>query len=113
MQKALGNLFRSIAEVVENGNMKDGDVASDVTVAMDYDTPAKTTNTVETGMSDSVVENDIIDLIDNSDFSHRKATTLAEKLGVSVERVKVIAEDSDELFIYTQRDTDVVLIRLN
>lgn len=114
MQKALGNLFRSIAEVVDNDATEDEDedgVA--VAVAIDYDAPAETTNTVETGISDSAVEDSIIGLIECSDFTHRKATTLAEKLGVSVERVKVVAEDSTDLFIYTQSATGETLVRLS
>lgn len=107
MQKALGNLFRSIAEVVDNGT-PENEAAAAVAVATAPDAGA-----AETGMSDSAVEDGIIGLIEASDFTHRKATTLAEKLGVSVERVKVVAEDSEDLFAYMKGSTGETLIRLS
>lgn len=113
MKKALGNLFRSIAEVVDIGateNQAGDAVAVAVAVAEGGgDAPLAS----DTGLSDNAVEVEIIELIENSDFTHRKAVTLAEKLGVSVERVKIVAEDSDELFIYTKRSNDEVMIRLS
>lgn len=112
MQKSLGNLFRSIAEVIDNGTTGNEAVAA-VAVATDPDAPAESTLDVETGMSDSAVEDGIIDLIENSDFTHRKATTLAEELGVDVAKVKTVADNSDELFIYTKRSTGETLIRLS
>lgn len=113
MQKALGNLFRSIAEVVDNGPPEEVDVATVAVATAPDEFVADALLTADTGMSDSAVEDGIIDLIENGDFTHRKATTLAEKLGVPTEKVKVVAEDSPDLFIYTKRSNDETMIRLS
>lgn len=105
MQKALGNLFRSIAEVVDNGETSNGAAA----VAVAVETP----NAAESGMSDSAIEDGIIGLIEESDFTHRTATTLAEKLGVTDEKIIEVVENSDELHGYTKESSGEFLVRLS
>ena len=117
MQNALGNLFRSIAEVIDTGANGNDPVAA-VAVAVEAAPVGETfvadaPLAADTGMSDTAVEDGIIDLIENSDFTHRKAVTLAEKLGVDVAKVKTVAENSGELFIYTKRSNGETMIRLS
>lgn len=109
MQKSLGNLFRSIAEVIDNGTTENEAVTTAV-AAPAYPADALT---ADAGMSDSAVEDGIIDLIDSGEFTHRKATTLAEKLEVDVVQVKKVAEESEDLFIYTKRSNGETMIRLS